>query len=141
MYRRIVVGVEPCDVAAVAARKALALGTSSGADVHLVCALPTSVGLCSKPDEKEACRHAESFLDGLLRGVEVNARKHVRSGDPAEVLLSVAGEVGADLLVVGSGGLQGARRVLGSIPDTISRKATCSVVVVCAVSRVSATDD
>jgi nucleotide-binding universal stress UspA family protein len=49
-------------------------------------------------------------------------------GDPAEVLVSLAEQHGADVLVVGNKGMQ--RRVLGSVPNTVTHKATCSVYVV-----------
>jgi nucleotide-binding universal stress UspA family protein len=52
----------------------------------------------------------------------------VDEGDPAEVLVRLAEECAADLLVIGNKGMQ--RRVLGSVPNTITHKAPCSVLVV-----------
>jgi nucleotide-binding universal stress UspA family protein len=49
-------------------------------------------------------------------------------GDPAAVLIELAERHGADLLVIGNRGMQ--RRVLGSVPNTITHKARCSVFVV-----------
>jgi nucleotide-binding universal stress UspA family protein len=49
-------------------------------------------------------------------------------GDPAEVLVSLAEQHGADLLVVGNKGMH--RRLLGSVPNTVTHKAPCSVYVV-----------
>jgi nucleotide-binding universal stress UspA family protein len=49
-------------------------------------------------------------------------------GEPGDVLVALAERHGADLLVVGSVGMD--RRVLGSVPNTVSHKATCSVFVV-----------
>jgi nucleotide-binding universal stress UspA family protein len=49
-------------------------------------------------------------------------------GDPGEVLVRLAEECGADLLVVGNKGMQ--RRILGSVPNTVAHKAPCSVLVV-----------
>jgi nucleotide-binding universal stress UspA family protein len=49
-------------------------------------------------------------------------------GDPAEVLVRLAAECGADVLVVGNRGMH--RSVLGSVPNTITHKAPCSVLVV-----------
>ena len=52
-------------------------------------------------------------------------------GDPAEVLLDAARLHDADLLVVGSVGLVGARRVLlGSVATTVLHHAPCDVLVV-----------
>ena len=52
----------------------------------------------------------------------------MREGDPAEVIVSLAARHDADLLVVGNLGMN--RRVLGSVPNTVTHKATCSVLLV-----------
>jgi nucleotide-binding universal stress UspA family protein len=49
-------------------------------------------------------------------------------GDPADVLVKHAEEQGADVLVVGNKGMN--RRILGSVPNTVTHKARCTVVVV-----------
>jgi nucleotide-binding universal stress UspA family protein len=49
-------------------------------------------------------------------------------GHPGEVLVRLAEECGADILVVGNKGMQ--RRLLGSVPNTVAHKAPCSVLVV-----------
>ncbi len=59
-------------------------------------------------------------------GLEASTR--VEEGDPGEVLVRLAEECGADVLVVGNKGMQ--RRVLGSVPNTVTHKAHCSVIVV-----------
>jgi nucleotide-binding universal stress UspA family protein len=52
----------------------------------------------------------------------------VGDGDPADVLVQLAEDCGADLLVIGNKGID--RRLLGSVPKTITQKAGCSVFVV-----------
>ena len=55
---------------------------------------------------------------------------HVRIGKPADEILMLAGEVGADLIVLGTKGLTGVERlVLGSVAERVVREAGCSVVV------------
>jgi nucleotide-binding universal stress UspA family protein len=49
-------------------------------------------------------------------------------GDPGDVLVRLADECGADVLVVGNKGMH--RRVLGSVPNSVAHKAPCSVLVV-----------
>ena len=41
----------------------------------------------------------------------------------------MADEVGADLIVVGSKGMQGTRRILGSVPNSVAHKAGCHVLI------------
>jgi nucleotide-binding universal stress UspA family protein len=52
----------------------------------------------------------------------------VDEGNPAEVLVQLAEDCGADMLVIGNKGMQ--RRVLGSVPKTVAHNAGCSVFVV-----------
>ena len=59
-------------------------------------------------------------------GIECETR--VDEGDPAAVLVRLAAECGADLLVLGNKGMR--RRMLGSVPNTVAHKADCSVLVV-----------
>lgn len=74
-------------------------------------------------------------VDALLRDAEERATarglrwaSEAREGDPATVLVDLAAEHGADVLVVGSQGMR--RRVLGSVPNSVTHTARCSVLVV-----------
>jgi nucleotide-binding universal stress UspA family protein len=60
----------------------------------------------------------------------LNVETHARFGSPAEVLCDFATHLGADLIVVGNKGMQGGRRFLGSVPNTVSHHAPCSVLIV-----------
>ena len=63
-----------------------------------------------------------------LRDAKVDCRTMIDEGDPADVLIRLAEECDADLLVIGNKGLQ--RRILGSVPNTVTHRAQCSVYVV-----------
>jgi nucleotide-binding universal stress UspA family protein len=52
----------------------------------------------------------------------------VDEGDPGDVLVRLAGDCGADVLVIGNKGMQ--RKVLGSVPKAVAHNADCSVFVV-----------
>jgi nucleotide-binding universal stress UspA family protein len=74
-------------------------------------------------------------LRGLLSRTEeqlsqrgLDCTTAVEEGNAAEVLVRLADECGADVLVIGNRGMQ--RRVLGSIPNSVTHKAGCSVFVV-----------
>jgi nucleotide-binding universal stress UspA family protein len=41
----------------------------------------------------------------------------------------VADSERADLIVVGNKGMKGARRVLGSVPNSVAHRANCSVLI------------
>ena len=63
-----------------------------------------------------------------LKAKAIDCTTIVDEGDPADVLVRLATECGADLLVIGNKGME--RRVLGSVPNTVTHKASCSVLVV-----------
>jgi nucleotide-binding universal stress UspA family protein len=74
-------------------------------------------------------------VEATLREVEEKAGERglktvseARQGDPADVLCDIAEQHDADVLVVGSKGMH--RRFLGSVPNTVSHKAPCSVMIV-----------
>ena len=62
----------------------------------------------------------------IERGVQCSTA--MGEGDPGEVLVDLAERHGADVLVVGSKGME--RRILGSVPNTVTHKAPCAVLVV-----------
>ena len=63
-----------------------------------------------------------------LRDRKIECTSMIDEGDPADVLTRLAEECGADLLVIGNRGMH--RRVLGSVPNSVTHKAACSVLVV-----------
>lgn len=63
-----------------------------------------------------------------VRADGVPCRTLVDEGDPADVLVRLAQECEADVLVIGNRGMQ--RRLLGSVPNTVTHQAPCSVLVV-----------
>jgi nucleotide-binding universal stress UspA family protein len=63
-----------------------------------------------------------------LQGEGISCSTLVDQGHPADVLVRLARECDADLLVIGSKGMH--RRVLGSVPNTVTHNAPCSVLVV-----------
>src|ERR1019366_4450235 len=103
-----------------AAREAGTIAAAAGGR-----ALPAGPDLAGRLLAEEEAAKAVAMLTSA--GVE--ARAHVSFGDPAEVILEVAKEVSADLIVVGSKGMHGARRVLGSVPNTVAHAANCAVLI------------
>jgi nucleotide-binding universal stress UspA family protein len=66
--------------------------------------------------------------ESRLREEGLDCETLIDEGDPAEVLVRLAGECDADMLVIGNKGMS--RRVLGSVPNSVTHKAPCSVLVV-----------
>lgn len=86
------------------------------------------------PPEPEVIREeAQAQLDGLRVPGGLPAERRLTEGDPAEVILRVARETPADLVVMGTHGRTGLGRVLmGSVAEQVVRKAPCPVLTVTA---------
>lgn len=136
---RILLALDGSTSSGLARDAALSLVTSTGAELHLV-----HVGLVSawthprvlSPDQRERLhREAESVLDGQAIEVEragvTPAGRHVRLGRATDEILRLRDEIDADLIVLGSRGLNAFTRVLlGSDAESVIRHAPCPVLVV-----------
>jgi len=79
------------------------------------------------PDSEVTAILDEAASAARIARVKTHA---IRKG-PADALLDVAAEVRASLIVVGSRGMHGAKRlVLGSVPNKVSHQARCNVLIV-----------
>ena len=140
----IVVGTDGSATADRAVEKAGELAAALGVPLHVVmsyklvtssASLAAAGGVTIDPGvaNEGASSQAESVVaraaDGFREsGVTVTTR--VCAGEAADTLIAVAGEVGAQMIVVGNKGMLGARRVLGSVPNRISHHAPCCVLIV-----------
>ena len=87
-------------------------------------------------------RHREQLDEVRPASPGANCVHRLLEGDPAEQILNLANEVGADVIVVGSHGRTGFSRVLlGSVAEEIVRRAECPVVVVKHPGKLTEADD
>lgn len=56
-------------------------------------------------------------------------------GDPGRTIAKLAEDEKSDLVVVGNKGMEGASRLLGSVPNTVAHTARCDVLIVHTVGR------
>ena len=148
MYKSIVVGVDGSDTARAAMLKAADLAKLTGARVHLVTASvkgylaelvaiePMAAGMTQalQAAEAEVASASKAMLERAAeevgeRGIDVET--HVVDAAPADAIVDVAQNVGADLIVVGNKGMRGTKRyVLGSVPNSVAHHAPCDVTIV-----------
>ena len=136
----IVVGTDGSPSAEVAVRRAIEVAKGSGATVHLVTAYPDipaygeRLGTSAKRDPinlREVAENLVARTSGEFASQGVEVETHAREGDPAHVIIEVAREEDADLIVVGARGLTGLQRfLLGSVSSKLSHHAPCSVMIV-----------
>jgi nucleotide-binding universal stress UspA family protein len=138
MYKSIVVGTDGSPTADLALERAIELARTTGATLHVVSAYePSPARVGGNPPASEVSVSPHFKVDAVLeraadiaQGGGIEIEQHGPRGDAAAAILSVAGEQQADLIVLGSRGMQGARRVLGSVPNRVSHKAPCDVLIV-----------
>lgn len=144
MYKVLVVGTDGSETADRAVRVAAEIARSWGSELHIVsatrapragAALASTTGAPLVDSgagaaliEESAKQVGEEALKKHAQGVAAEA--HAAQGNADDVILSTAAEVGADLIVVGSKGMRGARRYLGSVPNSVAHAAHCAVLVV-----------
>src|SRR5436305_4196149 len=136
----IVVGTDGSATADAAVQRAAALAKLTGARVELVSgyrndySLAMATGMASGNLAEDARKAADGCLEqtaAKLRSGGLEVETHCMGGDPAEALVDVAEATHADLIVVGSKGMQGGRRfLLGNVPNKVSHHAPCSVMSV-----------
>jgi nucleotide-binding universal stress UspA family protein len=144
VFTSMVVGTDGSDTASEAVRQASELAKQVGAKGHLVSAYePVPEGRLREERQQvpgdlqwmvNAREDVSQTLDeaaGRLREAGIEVEIHAREGDPADAILDVAEEEGADLIVVGNKGMTGAKRfLLGSVPNKVSHHAPCSVMII-----------
>lgn len=124
-----------------ALRTAVVLAKRLNARVVLLHAAEPSGSLQSEPlraDDLSKKHYAQQFrkLISASRADEVIPDKVVITGDPVEVILDQAKHQKADLIIVGTHGRRGMKRLmLGSVAEAVVRRAACPVVVVKAQMR------
>ncbi len=84
------------------------------------------------PDHPELVAAAKADLESMARDLRrrgLDVEVHACVGEASEALCAVAETVEADLIVVGNKRMQGASRLLGSVPNRVAHKAGCSVLI------------
>jgi nucleotide-binding universal stress UspA family protein len=155
---RIVVGVDFSETSQVALQQAFDTALARRAEspeVHAVVVVDDNSGgpalELPSPDFQEQLVKAQALLSDQVSSVRrlklasypgeppaITTAIQVRIGDPVDELVSVALELRASLVVVGTHGRRGLRRlVLGSVAERVARLAPCAVLIARAPDLVS----
>ena len=141
MVETIAVGTDGSDTAQRAVDFALDMAQRYGAKIVIASAYkPISEDRLSHeqaaaPQEIQWSINPAEDVDSTLRAAEEVAKERgleyaseARNGDPADVICEIAADADADIIVVGNKGMH--RRILGSVPNSVSHNAPCSVMIV-----------
>jgi nucleotide-binding universal stress UspA family protein len=143
-YRRVLVGTDGSPTAEEAVRHAADLAACLAAELLIVTAFQAQPGATARAqqdapedlqwmitDSAVAEEHTQNAQRIARQAGVANVRVRAEDGDPARVLIDVANDAGADVIVVGSKGMASASRfVLGSVPNKVSHHAPCDVLIV-----------
>lgn len=134
MYSTVAVGTDGSPTAGEAVRQAAEIARRFGAKLVLISAYSDPTAGARDP-EVQWTWNSGARVRAILERTEAELRRSglecevlADEGEPAEVIVRLANRCNADLLVIGNVGMK--RRVLGSIPNTVTHTADCSVLVV-----------
>ncbi len=137
LFNSIVVGTDGSATAREAVRTASELARLGRAELHVVSAyrLPEIGGTSMIPfgTDEEIRAGVEAMLESLAKEIAddgVAVTTHACPQGAAAAILDVAEAQQADLIVVGNRGMQGPRRFLGSVPNSVTHHAACAVLIV-----------
>jgi nucleotide-binding universal stress UspA family protein len=140
MSESIVVGTDGSQTAKRAVDEAVRLAKALGAELHVVTAhdpmrgvaIAGASGFLVVPTEDEDGIIAATLTEAAegIGAAGVAVSTHAVRGTPADALVTVAEQTGASMIVVGNQGMHGAKRVLGSVPNSVSHRARCNVLIV-----------
>jgi nucleotide-binding universal stress UspA family protein len=136
MVTRVAVGTDGSATASEAVKAATEIARRFEAELILLGVFQDGDN-ASGPDDPELqwasspsarLREILERTENEVRGSGVACRTITDEGDPGEALVRLAESCEADVLVIGNKGMH--RRVLGSVPNTVTHRAPCSVFVV-----------
>lgn len=140
----ILVGIDFSPESTLAQEHAFHLASATGADVHLLHVLFRPIippSLSALPKLAEAGKNLEDaqVAEAQSHLEEVTAQSNAKGlslsstighGEAAQVLIDTATQTAADLIVTGTHGRTGFRRLrLGSVAESVAHSAPCSVLV------------
>jgi nucleotide-binding universal stress UspA family protein len=142
-YRSILVGTDGSETATEAVRHAARLAAACNAKLTLATGFsPDPATARAQAEAPEEIRWritdagvaeekvAAATREAVALGV-TDVACRTGSGDPASLLIDMAEEIGADVIVVGSKGMSSPTRfILGNVPNKVSHHAPCDVLIV-----------
>ncbi len=137
MFRTVLVGADDSSTARQAVMIAAEIAGLHGGQLHVVTAFeskPVSAkGVPAEFRNSDSYSPADALLSELSAMVKqfgVEPIVHAAKGAPDDAIVRVAERENVDLIVVGNKGMKGARRLLGSVPNSVAHNAPCSVLIV-----------
>lgn len=137
-YKTLLMAVDLSDESATVAEKARALAAANGATLHIIHVIePLSfayggdIPMDFSGIQEEIHQQAKQQLTRFAADCDIpESNQHIVLGRPEVEIHSMAEEIGADLIVVGSHGRYGLALLMGSTANGVLHGATCDVLAV-----------
>lgn len=137
MYTTILVALDGSQREHAVFAAATTLAARFAAQLHVCRAVTIPVGIPEAAMAMASGGLEQALVDDAERAIAMRvatadlpvAGTHVRIGQPADVVLGLATELGAELVVIGAHGYGAIERMMGTTASKIVHRATCSVLV------------
>ena len=139
-YNKILIPTDGSSHAELAIKKGIDLASLIDAEVLGLYVLDSTlfqfpgdddVGFVLPDGLKEKGEHSLQSMEREARDAGVKFTCRIVEGHPAETIIEVAKEDGCDMIVIGTMGLSGLKRLLlGSVAENVVRNSQCPVIVV-----------
>ncbi|MDF5711162.1 MAG: universal stress protein [Nostoc sp. S4] len=138
MLKNVLVALDGSEIAEQVIQTLDDLAFSKDAKVILCHVFPTSESELELPADRPQSEsptfsyfHIEKQLQSYQENLSVTSELELVTGDPAEEIIRLANIYKTDLIVIGSRGLMGMKRIVqGSVSSQVVEEAHCSVLVV-----------
>lgn len=140
IYNTILVAVDGSEASEKAFEKALVLAKDNDAKLVVTHVVDSRTFATAEAYDRTLAERADEYANELLdRYVDIskqkdvtNIEKHIEYGSPkVKISKDIAQKFDVDLIVCGATGLNAVERfIMGSISESITRYATCDVLVV-----------
>jgi universal stress protein A len=137
-YNTLLMAIDLSDESTMVADRARALTSAFGATLHIIHVIePLSfayggdIPMDFSGIQEEIHQQAKQQLTNVAANYDIpEERQHIVLGRPEVEIHSMAEEIGADLIVVGSHGRYGLALLMGSTANGVLHGATCDVLAV-----------
>ncbi|WP_227939784.1 universal stress protein [Alkalihalobacillus deserti] len=137
MFNKLIVAVDGSEQSLKAAEKGIILAKKSNAYVYVVYVVDRSISKAEVMQTWDSLGITEKkqkkfkWVERAAEKEKISYEVKLLRGEPGIAIVNFAKEVGADLIIIGSRGLnQFQQLVLGSVSHKVMKRATCPVLII-----------
>ena len=137
-YKRLLVAIDLGSQSPQITLKAASMARTQQAEIHLLhiveplsLALGSEMPLDTSSLQEQISQQSEAAISELAQSLNIPVNHcHVAAGRPDKTIPTIASEIGADLIVIGSHARWGLDLVFGTTTDGVVHAASCDVLAI-----------